>query len=205
MVLGLIAIIGLIWMTNLYNFMDGINGIATLEAIFVCCGMSFIFFLEDSNDQIIILMIILASACCGFLYWNFPTAKLFMGDVGSLFLGITFGLLVLFTSRKNIDTAATWAIMLGVFIVDASYTLGTRLITGQKFYLPHKSHTYQKLALHFRSHTKASLSLTIINLFWLLPLAISTVATKLNPLAIVVIAYIPLIYLAHKIKAGTNG
>lgn len=200
--LGLIAIIGLVWLTNLYNFMDGINGMATLEAIFVCCGMSFIFFLEGSNDQTIILMIILASACCGFLYWNFPAAKLFMGDAGSLFLGLTLGLLAVWTSSKNLATAATWIIMLGVFIVDASYSLGTRLITGQKFYLPHRSHAYQKLALHFRSHSKACLSLMSINLLWLLPLAISTILTKINPLAIVAIAYIPLIYAAYKIKAG---
>jgi Fuc2NAc and GlcNAc transferase len=86
-------ILFIVWMTNLYNFMDGINGLAALEAISVCMSMAFIYWIQTANTDVIYLLIIISASACGFLYWNFPTAKLFMGDAGSLFLGLSLGLL----------------------------------------------------------------------------------------------------------------
>ncbi len=200
--LGLFAIIGIVWLTNLYNFMDGINGLAALQTIFVCCSMSLLFFLQGTHNDTTLLMLTLSSASLGFLYWNFPHAKLFMGDAGSLFIGITLATLMAWSSHNDAKVACLWLILLSAFIVDTSYTLLTRLITGQKFYLPHRSHFYQKIALKLNSHTKATSLIMGFNLLWLLPLALATQASHINAISALLLAYIPAIYGAHKIKAG---
>ncbi len=200
--LGAISILGIVWLTNLYNFMDGINGLAALQTVFVCGSMSLLFFLKAEHPETLLLMLTLSSASLGFLYWNFPRAKLFMGDAGSLFIGITLATLMVWTAYNDMTTACIWLIILTSFIVDASYTLLTRLTTGQKFYLPHRSHFYQKIAQKLNSHTKATLLIMCFNLAWLLPLAIATQLDKINEFAALILAYIPALYGAHKIKAG---
>lgn len=196
------AIVGIVWLTNLYNFMDGINGIAALQTIFICGGMSALFFLQGTHSETIPLMLALGGASLGFLYWNFPLAKLFMGDVGSLCIGMTFAILLVWTSRNDLINACTWLIMLTAFIADATYTLGYRFATGQKFYLPHRSHFYQKIAIKLGSHTKATLLIMGFNLLWPFPLAAATLADKLNPVLALLLAYLPAVYLTYRVRAG---
>lgn len=86
----LFALFYLVWLLNLYNFMDGIDGLASVEAVFVCCGGALLYLLAGQPEYIW-GPIILACATLGFLFWNFPPAKIFMGDAGSGFLGITLG------------------------------------------------------------------------------------------------------------------
>lgn len=200
--LGIAAIIGIVWLTNLYNFMDGINGLAGLQSIFVCSSMSLIFYAEGTHHAITLLMLMLSSASLGFLYWNFPKAKLFMGDAGSLFIGITLATLMVWTVRNNLLTTYYWLIILAAFIVDASYTLFIRTITRQKFYLPHRSHFYQKIAIKLNSHTKATLLIMTFNLAWLLPLAFAVQFKYISAAAGISLAYLPAIYAAHKARAG---
>jgi Fuc2NAc and GlcNAc transferase len=200
--LGVAAIIGIVWLTNLYNFMDGINGLAALQTVFACCSMSFLFYLQGDYNETIPLMLALGSASLGFLYWNFPHAKLFMGDAGSLFIGITLATLMTWTARNDLITACSWLIVLAVFIVDASYTLTFRLVTGQKFYQPHRSHFYQKIAIKLNSHTKATLLLISFNLFWLFPIALVVQLGKINVIAALCLAYLPTVYGTYRIKAG---
>jgi len=192
----------LVWMTNLYNFMDGINGLATLEAISACIGIILIYWIKSIDADALYLMIIITASSCGFLYWNFPTAKLFMGDAGSLFLGLSLGLLTLEIFSKDAELVVAWLIMLGVFIVDASYTLCYRLITKQAFHQAHRTHTYQKVAVKFKSHAHTTLAVLAINLFWLLPLAVAAATAKLPSIAALLIAYGPLILLAKMYHAG---
>lgn len=192
----------IVWMTNLYNFMDGINGLAAFEAISVCLGMALIYWMQNTNSDALYLLLIIAASVAGFLYWNFPRAKLFMGDAGSLFLGLSFGLLTIQSLNESDRIIFAWLIMLGVFIVDASYTLFYRVITRQPFHQAHRTHTYQKVAIQLSSHTRTTMSSTAINLLWLLPIAITVVNTKLNPLAAMVIAYIPLVFIAQRYGAG---
>lgn len=86
----LLGALYLVWMLNLYNFMDGIDGIASLEAICACVGLSLIYFFSG-HEALIWSPLLLAVAVVGFLYWNFPPARIFMGDAGSGFLGIVLG------------------------------------------------------------------------------------------------------------------
>ncbi|MEN1720160.1 glycosyl transferase, partial [Pseudomonas aeruginosa] len=80
----------LVWLLNLYNFMDGIDGLASLEAIFVCVGGALVYWMND-KAAFSLPPLLLAFAVLGFLFWNFPPAKIFMGDAGSGFLGLTLG------------------------------------------------------------------------------------------------------------------
>ena len=191
--LYLIAAFYLVWILNLYNFMDGIDGIASIEALSVCLGA---LCLQNAQSAPLLLLI---GAVAGFLAWNYPPAKIFMGDAGSGFLGIVLGLMSLQVS--NFETLASWLILLGVFIVDATWTLAHRFMQGEKVYEAHRSHAYQYASRHYASHKKVSLSVAVINSVWLLPLAL-WVANGLNPIVGIVIAYIPLCALAVKFDAG---
>ncbi|QEY15077.1 glycosyl transferase [Cellvibrio sp. KY-GH-1] len=195
-------ILALVWSTNLYNFMDGINGIAALQAISTCVAMGSILLYCNVDTEAATLLLIVGFSCTGFLYWNFPTAKIFMGDTGSLFLGFCFGLLAIKTSFDSLKIAVAWLIVMALFICDASYTLFIRFISGQKFYLPHRTHSYQKLAVQLGSHGKASLSALAMNMLWLYPIAFLTVSTAIHPMLALILAYSPLIIVSMKFKAG---
>ena len=201
-VANIIAVLFLVWLLNLYNFMDGINGIASIEAITVTVSMAMLYLLLNVglNHQILLL---LAACVLGFLLWNFPKAKIFMGDACSGFLGLILGILALIALKENLALFCAWIICLGVFIVDATFTLIRRVVTGHKMYDAHRSHTYQILSRHFNSHTPVTLAVAAINIFWLLPIAYF-VATQnyAYPELGILIAYLPLIILAIKFKAG---
>jgi Fuc2NAc and GlcNAc transferase len=201
--LSLFATFGILWLTNLYNFMDGINGIATMQAIFICGSMAIILHYFKIDKGMINLLLILGFASAGFLFWNFPSAKIFMGDSGSLFLGFAFGLIAVKTSVNSIEIAIAWLIIMAVFITDATYTLFVRFLTGQKFYLPHRSHSYQKIAIKI-GHTKTTLLILMVNMVWLFPLALLSAFNQINPLIALTLAYLPLIVIAAKLGAGRN-
>ena len=183
----------LVWLLNLYNFMDGIDGIASIEAISVTLGGTLLLGVSASYPLLLLL-----SAVAGFLVWNYPPAKIFMGDAGSGFLGITLGLL----SLQSSHLLASWLILLGVFIVDATLTLARRFLRGEKVYEAHRSHAYQFASRHYSSHKTVSLAVAAINIFWLLPIALWVGLGNLNPVFGLIIAYTPLLLLAIRFNAG---
>lgn len=193
----------LVWLLNLYNFMDGIDGIAGIEAITVLLGAAIILYLQGSIDSIIL---ILAACVAGFLVWNWPPAKIFMGDACSGFLGFAIGLIAISTSSSeqfNINLWC-WLILLAVFVVDATYTLIRRITKGDKWYEAHRSHTYQILARKYNSHKKVTILVLVVNSIWLLPLAyLASIYEYWAPL-ISLVALLPLAYVAHKVGAGTR-
>lgn len=196
-----IAAFYLVWMLNLYNFMDGIDGIASIQAISVCLGACLVYWLSGHQD-LIWLPLVLSMAVLGFLYWNFPPARIFMGDAGSGFLGIALGVLSLQAAWASTDFLWVWLILLGVFIIDATFTLLRRLLRGDKVYEAHRSHAYQFASRHVGSHLKVTLVVLAINLMWLLPIALCVALLGLNGVLGLLIAYLPLIYLALKFRAG---
>lgn len=199
---NIIAVLFLVWLLNLYNFMDGINGIASVEAITTTVSMALLYLLiyPPLNSDILWL---LAACVFGFLLWNFPKAKIFMGDACSGFLGLTLGILALIALKENLTLFCAWIICLGVFVVDATYTLIKRVLNGYKMYDAHRSHSYQILSRRWGSHTPVTLLVAVINLFWLFPIAYMTVMQQwAYPELTILIAYLPLVILAIKIKAG---
>lgn len=199
---NIIAVLFLVWLLNLYNFMDGINGIASVEAITTTVSMAILYLLLNTSLNSEILWL-LAACVFGFLLWNFPKAKIFMGDACSGFLGLTLGILALIALKENLALFCAWIICLGVFVVDATYTLIKRVLNGHKMYDAHRSHSYQILSRKWGSHTPVTLVVAVINLFWLFPIAYITVTQNIiYPEIAVLIAYIPLLLVAIKLKAG---
>jgi Fuc2NAc and GlcNAc transferase len=196
-----LAAVYLVWLLNLYNFMDGIDGIASVEAICVCIGGALLYAVLgfEGSAQFPVL---LAAAVAGFLFWNFPPARIFMGDAGSGFLGITLGVLSLQAAWVAPQLLWSWLILLGVFIVDATFTLLRRLLRGDKVYEAHRSHAYQYASRRFGRHLPVTLAVAALNLFWLLPIALWVGWSGLDGLVGLAIAYAPLIGLALKYKAG---
>lgn len=201
---NIIAVLFLVWLLNLYNFMDGINGIASVEAITTMMSMAVIYFIF--NLQLNIEILWLLTACVfGFLLWNFPKAKIFMGDACSGFLGLTLGILALIALKENLVLFCAWIICLGVFIVDATFTLIRRVLSGYKIYDAHRSHAYQILSRKFSSHTPVTIAVALVNILWLFPIAYWTVNTEFNyPELGVLVAYLPLILVTIYLKAGTS-
>ena len=199
---NIIAVLFLVWLLNLYNFMDGINGIASVEAITTVVSMAILYYVLNTTLNSDILWL-LAACVFGFLLWNFPKAKIFMGDACSGFLGLTLGILALIALKENLALFCAWIICLGVFVVDATYTLIKRVLSGYKMYDAHRSHSYQILSRKWGSHTPVTLAVAAINLLWLFPIAYMTVTQAwAYPELAVLIAYIPLLFVAIKFKAG---
>lgn len=196
------SILYLLWLTNLYNFMDGINGIASLQAISVSLCMTCVYYF--STGELDYLFLVLAVSAGGFLYWNFPGAKIFMGDVGSGFIGLFLGFASIKYSHQSVALLFCFLILMGVFIVDASFTLLSRLTQRKKIYQAHSSHAYQHATRWMHSHARVSLIVVAINFFWLFPIAIAVICWHINHFVGFVIAYAPLIFLAYKLNAGLD-
>ncbi|AZP73105.1 glycosyltransferase family 4 protein [Pseudomonas poae] len=198
---GVLAAFYLVWMLNLYNFMDGIDGIASIEAICACLGMCLLYVLSG-HTSLVLLPLVLAMAVAGFLCWNFPPARIFMGDAGSGFLGIILGIFSIQAAWASSQLLWAWLILLGVFIVDATFTLVRRLVRGDKVYEAHRSHAYQFASRRYGNHLSVTLAVAGLNLLWLLPVAMCVVMLELDGAVGVVLAYLPLIALALKFHAG---
>jgi len=196
-----LALFYLVWLLNLYNFMDGIDGLAGVEAVSVCLGMSGLYWLTG-DEGLMVLPLILASSVAGFLYWNFPAARIFMGDAGSGFLGFIFGVLSVQAAHVNPAFLWSWLILLGVFIVDASVTLMWRAARLEKIYQAHATHAYQHASRRLGGHPRVTLGVLFINVIWLLPLAWCVGLGFLDGVVGVFVAYIPLIILSFMFKAG---
>jgi Fuc2NAc and GlcNAc transferase len=158
-----IGAVGLVWLLNLYNFMDGIDGIAGVEAVCVALGAML---LGGTASWAV-----LAAAAGGFLALNWPPARLFMGDVGSGFLGFVLGVLAVDAAAWEQVPLASSAILLGVFLVDATVTLLRRWLNGERLSQAHRSHAYQRAARRFGGHRPVVLGVIAVNLLWLLPWA----------------------------------
>lgn len=193
----------LVWLLNLYNFMDGIDGLASIEALCVCLGSCLIYWLIGARE-LVVLPLLLSAAVAGFLCWNFPPAKIFMGDAGSGFLGITLGVISLHAAWHDQTLLWVWLILLGVFIVDATVTLIRRLLNGCKVYEAHRSHAYQFASRSFGAHLPVTMAVLAINCLWLLPIALCVALLGLNGAVGLVVAYVPLTVLAFKFQAGTK-
>jgi Fuc2NAc and GlcNAc transferase len=190
------AVLGIVWLTNLFNFMDGIDGIAAAEAIFAAVAGGLLAWVGAGAGGISAAAWLFAAACAGFLCWNWPPARVFLGDVGSGYLGYVLAVLALAATREDPVAFWSWLILGGAFFVDATATLLRRFWRGERVYEPHRSHAYQWLARRWASHAKVTGSLLAVNLLWLLPCA--WFATRHPELAAVtaLIALTPLVLLA---------
>ncbi len=196
-----VAMLMVVWMVNLFNFMDGIDGIASVEAICVAVGGALAWWLAEPKADVAPALLF-AACVTGFLIWNFPPARIFMGDVGSGFLGLVVALLALWSSLETPHVFWCWLILVGCFMTDATITLVRRVYRGEKFSEAHRSHAYQYASRRHGSHRTVTLGVLTINLLWLLPMACAVAIGWLDGVIAFVIAYVPLFWLAFRYKAG---
>ena len=201
---SILGVIYLVWLLNLFNFMDGTDGIAASEAIFIALAGAFLNYHVLSHANHSDAAIVLAASTFGFLLYNWSPAKIFMGDVGSGYLGIVVGGLSLMAAKQQHELLWVWIILLAVFVSDATITLIRRLARKQKPHVAHRSHAYQHLAIRFNSHAKVSLIVLAINVVWLLPIAFLVADNQLPGTTGVVIAYVPLLVAALILGAGKD-
>ncbi|MCU1288419.1 MAG: tagO [Acidobacteria bacterium] len=167
----------IVWLTNAYNFMDGIDGIAGLQAVTAGLG----WFLAGKMlglDESAVYGGIIAFSCLGFLMHNWQPAKIFMGDVGSAFLGFSFAVLPLIAKKENPDQFYLFPVLSVVlvwfFVFDSAFTLFRRLLKKEKIWTAHREHIYQRLVIKGFTHRfvtilygACSITVLILILIWL--------------------------------------
>ena len=168
---NVLAMIYIVWFLNLYNFMDGIDGIASLQAITVCGAFAFINFWIFPSFDLWKVSLLFTSCILGFLYWNFPKAKIFLGDTGSGFIGLFLALFSIEASNNQPVLLWVFLILMSVFLVDATLTLFYRIYNNEVIFKAHSSHAYQKATTIFNSHILVTNFICLINLLWLFPMA----------------------------------
>ncbi|HVZ37159.1 MAG TPA: glycosyltransferase family 4 protein [Polyangiaceae bacterium] len=200
----LLAVLAIVWMLNLFNFMDGIDGIAGSEAVFVSAAGAALASVGGLSGSVPAAASVVAAASVGFLCWNWPPAKIFMGDVGSGYLGYVIAVLALGATRENPAMLYVWLILGGTFFVDATVTLISRLLRGERVYEAHRSHAYQRLSRRWRSHRRVTVSVWLANVLWLLPMAMVAAANPAFAALLVLVALVPIVVAVSVAGAGRH-
>ena len=177
---------GLVWVMNLYNFIDGIDGLAAMGAVSMSAIAILVLLLSGADRSVVLILAALAVCSSGFLVFNWPPASIFMGDSGSQFLGFSFGALMATTLINGDLSLWSWLIIFGYFAGDTTTTTLVRVFVADKWYGEHRSHAYQNLARVWGSHLKVVRGVVLYHLLWILPLAIwSVLAPAAAPVAAV--------------------
>ena len=203
----LLTFIFIIWLINVFNFMDGIDGYAVLQSIYILIFFIICIFSNSNSISLnLSVFLVLLSLLLSFLFFNFPKAKLFMGDVGSSTLGYILVILGFYLINSNVITISVYLCIFSVFLVDSSYTLIVRVLSKQNFFKAHKTHLYQKLNIYFESSFNSHLSVDVffflINAFIIMPYAFFLNVYNLNNFFFLIPIYLPLIFLCLVFKAG---
>lgn len=217
-----VLVVFALWWINLFNFMDGIDGIAAIQAVSMLLSAAVLvqFFsagMANADATQIMLWTLLVSVL-GFLLLNWSPASVFMGDAGSTFIAYALIWLALNCFAEGLLSLWVWLILGAAFLVDATYTLLRRMLDGQTWYEAHRSHAYQHAAQRVMDvelsngqaerrartlgHRKVCYGVALINLFWLLPMAaLAQFYAGLAPLLLFV-ACLPLVILVRRFGAG---
>ncbi len=201
---AIIACLYIVWLLNLYNFMDGIDGIAGIEAITVALGGVLLYAIGAPETMYWTLPALLLASVAGFLSWNYPRASVFMGDAGSGFLGVILAAVSIQAAEIKPEFFWAWVILLGVFIVDATFTLCRRMLRGERYNQAHRSHAYQQAARKRGAHQPVTMAVGAINLVWLLPWALLVGLDRCSPALGLFAAYLPLVFIAIYLQAGAQ-
>ena len=204
LMVALLVLAGTYWV-NLFNFMDGIDGLAAGEAVFLCLAAALLALTgtaDVANRPEFWWLLGLASASLGFLVLNWPPARIFMGDAGSTYLGYVLALLALVTIGTGWLGPWQWLILAALFITDATVTLLRRLFRRERLFEAHRRHAYQVLARRWGSHRRVTLAALTVNLLWLLPLALLAGQERASGPLLALLAYLPLVLLALRLGAG---
>ena len=196
-----LSILAIVWFLNMFNFMDGIDGLAASQSVFMCAALALLSWTWGERSSVLPSAIIIGTASAGFLLWNWTPAKIFLGDIGSGYLGFSLALLGLGASHHEPTAPFSWLIVAGVFAVDATYTVIRRFLRGERVTQAHRTHGFQLLAQRV-GHRNTTLLLTSVNVFWLMPCALMGNLLPSYTWAITALALTPIIGYALVIGAG---
>jgi Fuc2NAc and GlcNAc transferase len=198
-----LSVLAVVWILNLFNFMDGIDGIAASEAACILFGAAGLgLFVAGCSPSQVAPALVAGAACLGFLRWNWPPAAIFMGDIGSGYLGYVIAAIGIDLSQTSAINFYSWLILGGIFLVDSTLTLCRRLLRGERVYQAHRTHAYQWLARRWGSHSRVTITVIIINLVWLLPCAALSVKFPESAWWICIFALAPLVVCAFLSGSG---
>lgn len=203
-VLVLLVLAGALWI-NLYNFMDGIDGLAASEAVFLLLASLFVAWWFEPGvwyQGVFWWMVWLAAACLGFLVLNWAPAKIFMGDAGSTYLGLMLFFFATASIAGSWLSLSQWLILAAAFLADSLTTLVRRALNREPVWEGHKRHAYQNLQRRLGSHASATLVYVGIDIVVLLPLACLAGAYPGFDWAFALIAYAILVPAAIRAGAG---
>ena len=182
------------WCVNLVNFMDGIDGLVTVHAICTAVGLGLTATFHPSSlvvDDLLMLCAALTVCLMPMMWWNWPPARVFMGDAGAVPLGFLLAVLGLLSVNVDPSLGHVWLILMMPLLVDTGVTLLIRLATGHAPHVAHRDHAYQRLALRTGSPLPVTLGLLAMHVVWLFPLAVTVVTTELFPALLVFLSAIP--------------
>jgi Fuc2NAc and GlcNAc transferase len=197
---ALLVMTGL-WWINLFNFMDGIDGIAASQAVLVLAGSAIVTLVNGQTPLLAVMVLIAATS--GFLVRNWPPARIFMGDVGSNFLAFAILTVALIGGGDNDVSYPTWLILGSLFVSDATVTLIRRVLNGEKPWHAHNRHAYQHLARRF-GHVKVTLLYCAVTIFWSIPIAIIAGHFPAIAWELLVLAYLPVTASMVLVGAGLH-
>ena len=204
--LGIFVVIASLWWINLFNFMDGIDGLAGSQAVLILAGALGLWFSADSGvigQPGWLLGLATVAASTGFLLCNWPPARIFMGDAGSNFLAFIILMVMLILVCRGIMGYGAVLALAAVFISDATVTLFRRAVRGERPWAAHRQHAYQRLAQRF-GHRPVTIAYGLATLLWALPLAALGVQLPNFEWAFAAVAALPLVTTAFAAGAGTR-
>lgn len=172
----------LVAVLNFWNFMDGIDGIAGMQTVFVAATLAWASVLAG-DAALALASGLLAAAAAGFLPFNFPRARIFLGDVGSGGMGFAVAGLLLLGWTRGVLPAGVALLLPCAFLIDAGLTLLSRMLRKRRWYTAHREHLYQWLVRRGRSHARVVALFLAWNLLIVTPLAIAVLVHRANHLA----------------------
>lgn len=201
-----------IWWVNLFNFMDGVDGLASVQALFMALTSAVLIAMNDPaalGHPGWLWNLALIGAIAGFLPFNWPPARIFMGDVGSTFLAFSLFALAVMSVTAGWMNMTTWLILAAVFVSDATITLVRRIVAGERWMQAHRSHAYQHLSRRWqgpekRGHLRVACAVLAVDIIWLAPLAGASVAWPQWQWGFTLMAYAPLLAIVISVGAGRS-
>lgn len=191
------------WMINLFNFMDGLDGLAAGQAMAVAAAGALLLVVAGFGTIAALTpALLLCATVAGFLPWNWPPARIFMGDASSGFLGFMLASLAVVAGHIRPQLGIAWGILPGVFLADATITLITRFARRERVYEAHRSHAYQIWSRRFGQHLPITVGVNATTLLWPFPIAYLVAIGVVDPLAGTTIVMATLSAAAFALGAG---
>lgn len=194
----------LTWSANLFNFMDGIDGLCATESLFVAMGGLAVAAFTGGTTPFLLALVVLAAGILGFLPWNAPRARIFMGDGGSTWLGFVLAALAIQDAVRLPGLLSAWLVLPSLFVADATVCVIRRAYRGENITQAHRAHAYQNLTRRLGSHAKVVAVFVAFNILFLPAVFVAFEIPTYRWVATIMV-YVIAVTLAVAGKSGVRG